>query len=428
MGNLEHLIDNINDKLNIINEINEYIFFKLLKNSSTKIINICFLKNYIIIKQKYNDFLKNQEYYEIKKILYLTDYYFLKKHHNIINSHSNSNNIEIQNNINIDIIKKYFNINSIKSVEDFNKIYNIIYNKFNIFLSSDDIYGKLDNYIYFLSQFIEIYLFDNNSNFYTLINKKDNISSIINNIKKFINKYKKTNIIYNINKIDYDICINCSHKMKTDGNTSELICIYCGHTCILLGTAFEDEHLYKQEGGRHTVGTYDPIRHCKYWIDRIQAKENTVIDDKYIKKIEQCIKRDNIKNIKNISIDQFRLYLKETKLSKLNDHIPLIRKYITGITPPQLTHSELNLLFNYFDKAIKKYSIVKDQSKLNSMYYPFVIRKIIEIIVKCPIRRNGLLDCIHLQGTKTLIDNDRNWKKICDLYKELPYKPTDRNN
>ena len=72
---------------------------------------------------------------------------------------------------------------------------------------------------------------------------------------------------------------------------------------------------------------------------------------------------DKIENLKNISIDQFRIYLKQTKLSKLNDHIPLIKKMITGYIPPQLNHKELHLLFNYFDKATKIYNQIKNISK-----------------------------------------------------------------
>ena len=87
--------------------------------------------------------------------------------------------------------------------------------------------------------------------------------------------------------------------MIIQANTSELLCIKCGEIHTLIGSVFEDSQFYNQEGNRYKHGSYDPNRHCKFWIDRIQAKENTIIEESVLEKIKNCIKKDKIENIKN---------------------------------------------------------------------------------------------------------------------------------
>jgi hypothetical protein len=353
---------------------------------------------------------------------------------------------------------KYFNIpNIIKNNTKSNQyILKNIWNNFNIYISSEDLYGVFDNYIDYISNFLNIYYNDIEDNCIILNNELDTKlgSKMDNNlynkldidlvdennnenyyykIKKdykkilqLINNYSKIKLVYNIDEINYDICSNCKNKMIIQSNTSELLCINCGNIYTLIGSVFEDSQFYNQEGNRYRHGTYDPSRHCKFWIDRIQAKENTIIEDNIINKIKECIKRDRIENIKNISIKQFRIYLKQANLSKLNDHIPLIKKMITGYIPPQLTHNELHILFNYFDKATKTYDIIKPKEKSNSLYYPFLIYKILDLIIIDEYKKKELLSCIHLQSYETLIDNDKVWKHICKYNENFIYKPTEK--
>ena len=113
-------------------------------------------------------------------------------------------------------------------------------------------------------------------------------------------------------------------------------------------------------------------------------------------------------------------------MSKLNDHIPLIKKIITGYIPPQLNHKELHLLFNYFDKATKIYNQIKPKEKSNSLYYPFLIWKILDLIIEDLQKKKELLSCIHLQSYETLIDNDKIWNQICKHNDKFIYKPTDK--
>lgn len=459
MSTLDNINENIQNKIDIIDKIIESIknelYIKLFNNyinnltnyndlSSNIIYNTAspsFIQNLKILNKRYNIYLYKKYIYELQSIIYLTEYYRLDKSNNTYNVSNNiyndnifllSNNNTILKNVDLITLKniyynnyyqyKYYHTTSNSHNVNKNnnsKLTKTIYHKFNIFISSEDFYGIFDNFIDYINQFLTNY-----KEYVISINLS--YEKILKKNFQFINQYKKTQIIYNIEDIEYDLC-SCGHKMIIQSNTSELLCTNCGSIHVLIGSVFENSQFYQQEGNRYAHGTYDPNRHCKFWIDRIQAKENTIIENSAINKIKECIKKDKVENLKNISIDQFRLYLKQTKLSKLNDHIPLIKKIITSYIPPQLNHKELHLLFNYFDKATKIYNQIKPKEKSNSLYYPFLIWKILEIIIEDPQKKKELLNCIHLQSYETLIDNDKIWFQICKHNDKFIYKPTDKS-
>jgi len=269
------------------------------------------------------------------------------------------------------------------------------------------------------------------------------INNIMKNVKKYMNNltpglvsecnvilsvYNNSTINNQTGEITHDIC-KCSNKMEIDPVLSALICKKCGLVKELYGTVFEDDQFHNQEGVRTKHGAYDPSKHCKFWIERIQARENTEIPSNVIESIESCIKRDKIINKKNINCIQIRKYLQETHNSKYNEHVPLIKKIITGITPPQLTDYEVQIILIYFDKVIHIFEDIKPQTKTNCPYHPYFIYKIIEQIINKQhdrIRKLKILSHIHLQSRETLICNDIIWEKVCYKVPEFKYVPTDR--
>ncbi len=464
MSTLDNINENILHKIDIIDKINKISInnLKLPINNlilDQNILNqlpLSFITNMKILSKRYYNYIHTKYIYEVKSILFLTEYYNLNSNNNIQyyskNSIYNDNIFLLSNNSQIlcnddllllkyiyynnyykykyfskYIFNNYYKNNNLNQHLNNNNISKKIYHNFNIFISSEDIYGILDNYLEYIYNFI--YQYKDNINIFSLLisdfNLKDN-DRFLKKIYILFNQYKKTKLIYTIDDIEYDLC-KCGNKMIIQANTSELLCPKCGSLHTLIGSVFENSQFYQQEGNRYQHGCYDPSRHCKFWIDRIQAKENTIIDDNIINKIKMCIRKDKIENLKNISIEQFRLYLKQTKLSKLNDHIPLIKKIITGYIPPQLTHKELHLLFNYFDKATKIYNKIKPKEKSNSLYYPFLIWKILDLIIEDQQKKKELLSCIHLQSYETLIDNDKIWFQICKNNEKFIYKPTDKS-
>jgi hypothetical protein len=275
------------------------------------------------------------------------------------------------------------------------------------------------------------------NNYIGKINECHNIMLII--IGKYVNncespilislkkKYENIEMVADPEKINYKEC-PCGEAMEVFPVNSELICPKCGFIKILYGTVFEDTQFYNQEGQRTKHGSYDPSRHCRIWVSKIQARGSVDIPAKCIDLLVECVKRDGITDGRRVLCSQIRKYLKEIHYTIYNDYIPFIRKIITGVVPPQLTNSELRLLYNIFDKAMHIYDTIKPMFKHNGMYYPYIIYKILDHILDNNMRKRKILECIHLQSRETLISNDDTWSDICEEIDGIKYKPTDEND
>ena len=229
---------------------------------------------------------------------------------------------------------------------------------------------------------------------------------------------------------DYEIC-ECGEKMIVAPTSSELFCPNddCGEIRILHGTVFEDYQFYNQDGQKTKHGSYTHMRHLKFWIERIQARENKEFSKSEHGKIDHCIKRDGML-ISEINCMVMRNYLKECKLTGLNNHAPLLVRIKTGKVPPQLTYNETNELSIKFSKLMEYYDRLNPEEtfdRQNKPYYPYFIYKILENMF-CKSSKIRILECIHLQSRETVIDNDLIYEKICDSSNgEFTFKPTDRN-
>jgi hypothetical protein len=299
------------------------------------------------------------------------------------------------------------------------------YSKYQTFIKKDNYVGKIDRCYTSLKRLI-------NS-----ISQIPDIMGHMTEIKSIFLNYSNSTIIRNITNISYTKCTTCNKDMKIIAGSSEIICEYCGVTESLYGTVFEDEQFYYQEGQRSKHGSYDPSKHCKFWLERIQARESKEIPNFVITKIKKCISDNKIRNTENLSCKDIRKYLSQTRNTTYNDNVPLIRKIVTGRSPPQLSDQELQMITLYFDKVIRVYDGIKPITKTNVPYHPYLIYKIIEHLLhvkskdtsRINLRRAyNILSCIHLQSRETLIENDNTWKQICKYLEIIKYYPTDRND
>ncbi len=444
MTTLENIHDVIDNKIKISNSLISLLEENISNYNEDDSKDYIFKKNYINLMENKETISNCIEEYEINSA------YFIFTYNKLILLEELENNPEIERHL--DYYSTYLNsiedsflkVCSLELINIFksnsyeykssktvgNKLFlykyknnknrlRVIYDEYKTFVIKSNISDKLDRFVNLIHNFYRVYKLNRIST-----SEYDYNDTLFLDL---VNKYNK--IYFSLGKeeceVVYDIC-DCGNKMLIQSNTSELLCIRCGYTVYLIGSVTEENQLFAQEGNRVSHGSYDPARHCKFWIERIQAKESTIIPDEYIEKIRKSIKKDRIDNLKSISVKQFRAYLKQNNLSKLNDHIPLIKKIITGYIPPQLTYNEHQLLFIYFDKATKTYERIKPSNKKNSLYYPFLIYKILDIIIKDECKKKNLLSCIHLQSYDTLIDNDRIWNLICQQNTCFEYKATDK--
>lgn len=256
----------------------------------------------------------------------------------------------------------------------------------------------------------------------------ENVSSLLERARKALSQVSNLDIQLQVKRSNYEYCSRCSVKMEVIPISSEMKCPKCNRIKTLYGTVFEDHQFYNQEGQKTKHGTYDPNRHFRFWMDRIQAKERMDFPQDMLDKIESTIRRYYSPPIV-VNCIIMRDILKDTKLTRYNDHIPLLVKRFTGTSPPQLTHNEMRTFAIKFNKIMEIYEqIVKQDRDGNRPYYPYFIYKIAEDEFKDNPEKLKILDYIHLQSDDTIIKHDLIYRQICDNAPDdagLVYRTTD---
>ncbi len=363
---------------------------------------------------------------------YIHNYASHKEHYNpVIVDYNPGKRVNVLDLINI-FVRYCYNFKRFKVYSDIaracrthEKTWNI-YQNLSKFISTENIHELADLFMYELDVII---------NAIKTIASKDvpsNKLKLSSSDHAIINEIKTTIQQFNNIKLDFrqmedmpDYC-ECGNAMQVMPESSELVCENCGYLYELKGTVFNDSQFYSQESIRYKHAGYEPSKHVRSWLERIQARETNTITEKQLEKINACIKRDGITNKKRLTIEQLRRYLKASGLTELNEHVALIRRLITGVVPPQLTYSETQDITNSFAKAVKAYNIIRPSNKSNMLFYPYIVWKLVEMHVPDYYKRKNLLSFIHLQGTQTLIQNDTIWSQICKITRGFSYKPTDR--
>lgn len=428
----EHLVFNIQDREAIISSLHS-ILETLTSAVPNRHISI-FIDH---INANFKQFTKAIQELNLDIIGFVSDYYSImdehsdqfhpkylslytshKNHYNSFTQNNQSNNFDYVELVDIFIehcyefkkFKPHTEIGHLRRARDQSKC---IYNKLSTLIASKNIYELSDNIVRDIAQ---------------VVNKiahlhKDRTQ--IDIAQELIAKYEYTKLEILVKEEIFDYC-ECGNVMEVMPSSSEMVCDNCGFVTKLIGTVFEDNQFYNQEGGRYRHAGYEPSKHCKCWLERIQAKETNTITQAQIDKLEACIRRDRITNKRRITIGQLRNYLKDAGLTELNEHVALIKKIITGVVPPQLSFAETQDITNSFSKAVKAYNVVRPSNKSNNIYYPYILRKLIEMHINDYNKQKELLSFIHLQGSQTLIQNDKIWRDICNITPSFIYQPTDR--
>ena len=219
-----------------------------------------------------------------------------------------------------------------------------------------------------------------------------------------------------------DKCDVCGVQFVIRPECSDQVCPDCGVIQRLEGTYFELENKNKS-------GPYKPSKHCEHHANCIFAQECTVIPDSLINDIRRCMRRDNIQPTMMLTCRKIREYLKDLKKAKYNVNVPKIRFILTGISPPKPTAARFKDICKYFDLADEIFMTIKPDNIHSRQYYPYRLRKIIEIVYYDDIKiRNAFIDGIHNQDEKTMITHNEMWEKICDNSGgRIPYIPTKKN-
>lgn len=206
-------------------------------------------------------------------------------------------------------------------------------------------------------------------------------------------------------KINSNKC-ECGGAFQIRALTSDMICVNCGNIEVIEGTYFDNI-----DGNRNAP--YKPSKHCQNWVYRIFGIERIKIPDDVKEKIKDCMTRDNVKK-PNCSL--IRQYLKELKITKYNNNIVKIRREITGIGPPTPSDQQIINICMRFAQIDEFYMKIKTKDEKSRRYYPFFIRKAIEIEYSNNVKdKEIILEGIHIQDKSTTEKHDELYEKICEV-------------
>lgn len=251
------------------------------------------------------------------------------------------------------------------------------------------------------------------------LDRDDVLTPIVEKIKKHIDYAKSIVVQIEVKKSNYEICI-CGERMTLLPISSELACKGCQIVRAVPGTSSDDQDAFGSDKGNSKHGKYDPNRHFRYWMERIQAKQPKVFPPEHISKMENIIEKNSIELN---TVQDMREVLREAKLTTYNDFAPLLMKIFTGRSPPQLTFAVLRRFSIKFNKIIEYLEKIKSPEG-NRPYYPFFIYKIIEDEIERAKARGEyselgefkrMLLYIHLQSSDTVSKHDESYKAICEL-------------
>lgn len=266
-------------------------------------------------------------------------------------------------------------------------------------------------------------------------------SEMLNDIQRILDIYPRNGIenIAEKKEESLEYCIVCNNTVSVDSTRSELHCNdqECGAVRLLVGTMFEDNNFYNQEGNKSKSGTFNPNRHFQFWWVHLLAREpeeeigtrndvNNQYGEQLLANIRRIIIRDN-RILQLLTVMDIRNMLRELGKSSLNKNIPLIMKKLTGIGPPQIPDSISVKIENLFSKSIEIAERIRNNGRVNRNYYPYYIYKILDhVLPKNDIINRRVMFYIYIQSKETVESNDEDWELICNELEEIPYTPTDR--
>jgi hypothetical protein len=269
----------------------------------------------------------------------------------------------------------------------------------------------------------------------TLLGKNDKeiAEKVLMRLNNKLSRCDKNVLDVKSSKIPYYICVKCKVPKEIFPNLSEMRCSECAEIEKMEGTDFEEHSI--QDPNKQKKGDYDPTRFVDIWIDRTLAIREVNFTDKKTGKPEALIavgeeaKKSNIKNKNEITCEYIRQVWKLRGFTSYNDDAAYARFILTGIRPHQPSFKDKRFIKMMVIRIMRIFNQIKDASRSNSLYYAFVIYKVIKQFYNDK-PEISLLESIHIQKDETLAYNDLEYEKICEKHNiqykspKLIYEPT----
>ena len=203
---------------------------------------------------------------------------------------------------------------------------------------------------------------------------------------------------------EYNSCINC-------GTEIERVQI-----CSVLG--FNEKKDVTIKISVH----YKRINYFIEWLNQIQAKETTEIPVELKKILLLEIAKENINDMRKLTIPTIRRLLKKCGQTKYYEHTPLIITELNGLPPLQIPEQIEEMLKFMFKEIQDPWEKFKCQGKNNFFSYPYTLYKFCQLL--------GMTELLPyfplLKSRDKLYAHDILWKKIMNYLVEKNKNDTER--
>lgn len=229
---------------------------------------------------------------------------------------------------------------------------------------------------------------------------------------KYLAKCFGKNLIVKSNN---NFCKSCNSLSRTiDTKNATIICDDCGRCEIYTQTIDCNDWSHNDSYEYVQVFTYKRKNHFKEWLTQLQAKESTNIPQEVLNNIYLELKKERITEIKDITSNKIRQYLKKLRLNKYYEHIPHIIKIITKQKGLIIDEELEKKLMNLFDEIQEPFEKHCPENRKNFLSYSFTLHKFCQLL-----NRNDLLIYFPLlKSREKLFEQEKIWKNIC---KELKW-------
>lgn len=212
----------------------------------------------------------------------------------------------------------------------------------------------------------------------------------------------------NLNNTKDSLCDNCNIVLDISGGFAS--CNNCGATKQCLQQATELSYKEQQEMDYRPQFTYQKATHLDEWLRRFQAKEHKEIPKEVLDKVILEADKERIKDLKKLTEDKVKKYLKKLELNDYYDNVISIINRINNRPPFVLTQeieTKIKTMFQQIQAPFEKY---KTSKRKNMISYSYILHQFFQILDLPEFSKYFSL----LKSAGKLRQNDEVFKKIIE--------------
>lgn len=210
--------------------------------------------------------------------------------------------------------------------------------------------------------------------------------------------------------ISCDMCEICNNgEMVPQEDEGIMICnnIKCGRFITHIVDSSKPNN--KEPPNEVSYTAYIRLNHFKEILSQFQAKETTQIPEEVIEQIRARIKKERIKDMKEINYDKMREILRKLGLNKYFEHIQYINS-LFGIKPPIMNEELHETLCVLFIEIQKPWATHCPPNRTNFFNYTYTLYQLCVLL-----DQSQYLPFIPMmKDREKQLEQDMIWKKVCE--------------